>query len=57
MQLGENLRDIGDAELNRVLESLASAVAKADADLKNDPQLSIKVIGKIGGGDKKKDQT
>ena len=57
IQLGENLRDIGDAELNRVLESLASAVAKADADLKNDAQLSIKVIGKIGGGDKKKDQT
>ena len=57
IQLGENLRDIGDAELNRVLESLASAVAKADADLKNEAQLSIKVIGKIGDGDKKKDQT
>jgi hypothetical protein len=57
IQLGENLRDIGDAELNRVLESLASAVAKADAELKNDAQTSIKVVGKIGGGDKKKDQT
>ncbi len=58
IQLGENLRDIGDAELNRVLESLASAVAKADADLKNDAQSSIKIIGKIGDGEKKKkDQT
>ncbi|WP_339691190.1 DciA family protein [uncultured Parasphingorhabdus sp.] len=57
IQLGENLRDIGDAELNRVLESLASAVAKAEADPKKDAQLSIKVVGKIGGGDKKKDQT
>ncbi len=57
IRLGENLRDIGDAELNRVLESLASAVAKADADLKNDAQSSIKIIGKIGDGEKKKDQT
>ena len=57
IQLGENLRDIGDAELNRVLESLASAVAKAEADPKNDAKLSIKVVGKIGGGDRKKDQT
>ncbi len=57
IQLGENLRDIGDAELNRVLESLASAVAKAEADPKKDAQLSIKVVGKIGGGDRKKDQT
>ncbi|MEO9601558.1 DUF721 domain-containing protein [Parasphingorhabdus sp.] len=56
IELGENLRDIGDAELNRVLESLASAVAKAEADPKNDSQSSIKIIGKIGGGDKKKDQ-
>jgi len=57
IQLGENLRDIGDPELNRVLESLASAVAKAEADPKNDAGLSIKVVGKIGGGDRKKDQT
>ena len=57
IQLGENLRDIGDAELNRVLESLASAVAKAEADPKKDAQLRIKVVGKIGGGDKKKDRT
>ena len=57
IQLGENLRDIGDPELNRVLESLASAVAKAEADPKNDAKLSIKVVGKIGGGDKKKDET
>lgn len=57
IQLGENLRDIGDAELNRVLESLASAVAKAEADPKKEAQKSIKIIGKIGGGDKKKDQT
>ena len=57
IQLGENLRDIGDAELNRVLESLASAVAKAEADPKKDAQLSMKIVGKIGGGDKKKDQT
>ncbi|WP_323801595.1 DUF721 domain-containing protein [Parasphingorhabdus sp.] len=57
IQLGENLRDIGDPELNRVLESLASAVAKAEADPKNDAKLTIKVVGKIGGGDRKKDQT
>ncbi|MEH6791564.1 DUF721 domain-containing protein [Parasphingorhabdus sp.] len=57
IQLGENLRDIGDAELNRVLESLASAVAKAEAAPKNDAKLSIRVVGKIGSGDKKKDQT
>lgn len=57
IQLGENLRDIGDAELNRVLESLASAVAKAEADPKKDAQQSIKIIGKIGGNEKKKDQT
>ena len=57
IQLGENLRDIGDAELNRVLESLASAVAKAEAEPRNDAKLSIKVIGKIGGGDRKKDET
>lgn len=56
IQLGENLRDIGDAELNRVLESLASAVAKAEAVPKKDAQESIKVIGKIGGGDRKKDE-
>jgi len=56
IQLGENLRDIGDPELNRVLESLASAVAKAEADPKNDARLSIRVVGKIGGGDRKKDQ-
>jgi len=43
--------------LNRVLESLASAVAKAEADPKNDAKLTIKVVGKIGGGDRKKDQT
>jgi hypothetical protein len=57
IKLGENLRDIGDAELNRVLESLASAVAKAEADPKNDGKSSIKVVGKIGGGDRKKDET
>ena len=56
IELGENLRDIGDAELNRVLESLASAVAKAEAAPKKDVQASIKVIGKIGGGDRKKDE-
>ena len=56
IQLGENLRDIGDPELNRVLESLASAVAKAEADPKNDARLSIRVVGKIGGGDRKKDE-
>ena len=57
IQLGENLRDIGDPELNRVLESLASAVAKAEADPKKDAETSIRIVGKIGGGDKKKDQT
>ncbi|WP_373491560.1 DUF721 domain-containing protein [Parasphingorhabdus sp.] len=57
IKLGENLRDIGDAELNRVLESLASAVAKAEADPKNDVKSSIKIVGKIGGHEKKKDQS
>jgi hypothetical protein len=57
IQLGENLRDIGDAELNRVLESLASAVAKAEADPKNNATSSIRVVGKIGDGDRKKDET
>ena len=57
IQLGENLRDIGDPELNRVLESLASAVAKAEADPKTDAETSIRIVGRIGGGDKKKDRT
>jgi hypothetical protein len=57
IQLGENLRDIGDPELNRVLESLASAVAKAEADPKKDAETSIRIVGKIGGGEKKKDRT
>ena len=30
IELGENLRDIGDPELNRVLESLASSIARSD---------------------------
>lgn len=48
IELGENLRDIGDPELNRVLESLAASVAKAEEA----PQIGIRIAGKIGGGDK-----
>ena len=51
--LGENLRDIGDPELNRVLESLSAAIASTDTA----PDVGIKIIGRIGGGDKKKDDT
>ena len=54
--LGENLRDIGDPELNRVLESLASGIAKAESASKQGPDnelsIGIKITGKIGGGDK-----
>ncbi|QJB69179.1 DUF721 domain-containing protein [Parasphingorhabdus halotolerans] len=54
--LGENLRDIGDPELNRVLESLASGIAKAESASKQGPDnelsIGIKIAGKIGGGDK-----
>lgn len=50
MELGDSLRDIGDPELNRVLESLASAVASKESKPKE--SLGIKVVGKIGGGEK-----
>lgn len=60
IELGENLRDIGDPELNRVLESLAASVAKAEqqSQMGTNPlaggQRGIMVIGKIGGGDRKR---
>lgn len=52
IELGDSLRDIGDPELNRVLESLASAVASKESDAQSHSEVGIKVIGKIGGGDK-----
>lgn len=52
IELGENLRDIGDPELNRVLESLASSIAKAEEAPKTGTNIGIEVVGKIGGGDK-----
>ncbi len=48
IELGDSLRDIGDPELNRVLESLASGIANADPA----PQIGIKITGKIGGNEK-----
>jgi len=54
IELGENLRDIGDPELNRVLESLASSIAKAEEAPKTGTNIGIEVIGKIGSGDKKR---
>ena len=53
IELGDSLRDIGDPELNRVLESLASSIAHAESGLNKAPQMGIKIAGKIGGGDKK----
>lgn len=52
IELGDSLRDIGDPELHRVLESLASAVASKEDDAHGKMNLGIKVVGKIGGGDK-----
>jgi len=52
IELGDSLRDIGDPELNRVLESLASAVASKESEPKHSPDIGIKVVGKIGSGDK-----
>ncbi|MEP2989825.1 MAG: DciA family protein [Parasphingorhabdus sp.] len=52
IELGDSLRDIGDPELNRVLESLASAVASKESDVDNQMNVGIKVVGKIGGGNK-----
>ncbi|SIO17777.1 hypothetical protein SAMN02745824_3239 [Parasphingorhabdus marina DSM 22363] len=48
IELGESLRDIGDPELNRVLESLATGIAKSEEA----PQIGIKIAGKVGGSDK-----
>lgn len=48
IELGDSLRDIGDPELNRVLESLATGIAKSEEA----PQIGIKIAGKIGGSDK-----
>ncbi len=52
IELGDSLRDIGDPELNRVLESLASAVASKESDADSQTNVGIRVVGKIGGGDK-----
>ena len=52
IELGESLRDIGDPELNRVLESLASAVASKESDAASRTDIGIKVVGKIGGSEK-----
>lgn len=52
IELGDSLRDIGDPELNRVLESLASAVASKESEAKQGPDIGIKIVGKIGGGEK-----
>lgn len=47
-ELGDSLRDIGDPELNRVLESLATGIAKSEEA----PQIGIEIAGKIGGNEK-----
>lgn len=52
IELGDSLRDIGDPELHRVLESLASAFASKEDDAQGKMDIGIKVVGKIGGGDK-----
>ncbi len=52
IELGDSLRDIGDPELHRVLKSLASAVASKESASKQGSDIGIKVVGKIGGGEK-----
>ena len=52
IELGDSLRDIGDPELNRVLKSLATGIAKAQPA----PQIGIEITGKVGGGDKPRSQ-
>ncbi len=54
LELGDSLRDIGDPELNRVLESLASAVANADTASKEAAHTGIAIVGKVGTGDRKR---
>lgn len=53
IELGDSLRDIGDPELNRVLESLATAIAKSEGAPQIDKPMPITVLGKIGGGKRK----
>lgn len=52
IELGDSLRDIGDPELNRVLESLASAVASKEGGAQKQMNTGIKIMGKIGGSEK-----
>ncbi|GAB5483213.1 MAG: hypothetical protein Pars92KO_29700 [Parasphingorhabdus sp.] len=53
IELGDSLRDIGDPELNRVLESLATAIAKSEGAPQIEEPQPIAIVGKIGGGVKR----
>tara|TARA_R110000772_G_scaffold74939_4_gene162996 strand:+ start:851 stop:1522 length:672 start_codon:yes stop_codon:yes gene_type:complete len=53
IELGDSLRDIGDPELNRVLESLATAIAKSEGAPQIEEPKPITIVGKIGGGKKR----
>lgn len=53
IELGDSLRDIGDPELNRVLESLATAIAKSEGAPQIEEPQPITIMGKIGGGVKR----
>ncbi|MEW4467640.1 DUF721 domain-containing protein [Parasphingorhabdus sp. JC815] len=57
IELGDSLRDIGDPELNRVLESLATAIAKSEGAPQIEEPQPITIMGKIGGGQKRKPKT
>ena len=57
IELGDSLRDIGDPELNRVLESLATAIAKSEGAPQIEEPEPITIMGKIGGGQKRKPKT
>lgn len=54
IELGDSLRDIGDPELNRVLESLATAIAKSEGAPQIEEPKPIAIMGKIGGGAKRR---
>lgn len=54
--LGDSLRDIGDPELNRVLDSLATAIAKSEGAPQIEEPKPITIVGKIGGGVKRRDE-
>lgn len=57
IELGDSLRDIGDPELNRVLESLATAIAKSEGAPQIEAPEPIMLMGKIGGGKKRNPAT